>query len=123
MNTTTNSANMMSQPVPHSSSAPTGHIAAAGNAQHLIQPLATPRISTTTTGELELKMRVPNQLIGRLIGKSGSSVKQLMHDTMTNISVRWARGCISGCTCAKASVYEAMNVFQRLRNLPHLLAL
>jgi len=67
-------------------------MAAVGNAQHLIQPLAThPRIGTTSTGELELKMRVPNQLIGRLIGKSGASVKQLMHDTMTNISVRWER--------------------------------
>ncbi|KAI1721436.1 KH domain-containing protein [Ditylenchus destructor] len=37
---------------------------------------------------IELKIRVPNQLVGRLIGKQGASVKKIMEETSSSISIR-----------------------------------
>ncbi|CAD6185958.1 unnamed protein product [Caenorhabditis auriculariae] len=37
--------------------------------------------------EVELKIRAHNQLVGRLIGKQGATIKKIMNETSTNISV------------------------------------
>lgn len=38
-------------------------------------------------GDLELRMRTPSQLVGRLIGKGGSCVKKIMEDTGCKINI------------------------------------
>ncbi|PAV81390.1 hypothetical protein WR25_06856 isoform A [Diploscapter pachys] len=40
-----------------------------------------------SSGEVELKLRAANQLVGRLIGKQGATIKKIMQETGTNIFV------------------------------------
>jgi transcription antitermination factor NusA-like protein len=46
---------------------------------------------TNTALTPEMKFRIPNQLVGRLIGKGGSSVKKIMEETTCFISISDAR--------------------------------
>lgn len=38
--------------------------------------------------QVEIKIRVPDQLIGRLIGKNGHCLKKIMDETSTQISIK-----------------------------------
>ena len=38
--------------------------------------------------QVEVKIRVPDQLIGRLIGKNGHCLKKIMDETTTQISIK-----------------------------------
>jgi predicted RNA-binding protein YlqC (UPF0109 family) len=37
---------------------------------------------------VEIKIRVPDQLIGRLIGKNGVCLKKIMDETLTHITIK-----------------------------------
>uniref|UniRef100_A0A915DDQ0 K Homology domain-containing protein n=1 Tax=Ditylenchus dipsaci TaxID=166011 RepID=A0A915DDQ0_9BILA len=46
---------------------------------------------STPLSSVELKIRVPNQLVGRLIGKQGASVKKIMEEAGASVSVSDSR--------------------------------
>lgn len=55
--------------------------------KRIMEVMEEERINTGKSTEMELKVLAHNNLIGRIIGKSGATIKKIMEDTDTKITV------------------------------------
>merc|ERR1719264_2452027 len=55
--------------------------------KRIMEVMEEERINTGKSTEMELKVLAHNNLIGRIIGKNGATIKKIMEDTSTKITV------------------------------------
>lgn len=64
-----------------------GNAENCSNACHKILKVMEQEVSLTSKGEVNLKILAHNNLIGRIIGKGGTTIKKIMEQTSTKITV------------------------------------